>query len=82
MFLKKKNSKTQNDFRKNVLFSTRVSTFYCRELLFENNEIRTTEMMSFQETVQKLIEGMNKHAARIEGAKLKALGQRNRSFSS
>jgi hypothetical protein len=38
------------------------------------------EMLSFQETVQKLIEGMNKHASRIESAKLKALGQRNRSY--
>jgi hypothetical protein len=38
------------------------------------------EMLSFQDTVQKLIEGMNKHASKIESAKLKALGQRNRSL--
>ena len=36
------------------------------------------EMKTFQETVQTLVAGMNKHAARIEAAKLKALGQRNR----
>eukprot|EP00960_Hanusia_phi_P044401 756620-Hanusia_phi.AAC.1 len=35
-------------------------------------------MGQFQETVQKLVEGMNRHALRIESAKLKALGQRNR----
>ena len=35
-------------------------------------------MRTFQETVQTLVAGMDKHAARIEAAKLKALGQRNR----
>ncbi len=35
-------------------------------------------MGQFQETVQRLVEGMHKHAAKIEVAKLKALGQRNR----
>mmetsp|Transcript_492 Transcript_492/g.1142 ORF Transcript_492/g.1142 Transcript_492/m.1142 type:complete len:92 (-) Transcript_492:2015-2290(-) len=37
-----------------------------------------SEMGQFQDTVQKLVEGMNRHASRIESAKLKALGQRNR----
>jgi hypothetical protein len=36
------------------------------------------EMAQFQETVQKLVDGMNGHASKIEAAKLKALGQRNR----
>ena len=35
-------------------------------------------MSQFQDTVQRLVEGMNRHASRIEAAKLKALGQRNR----
>ena len=35
----------------------------------------STEMGEFQELVKKLVDGMNKHAARIEAAKLKALGQ-------
>lgn len=35
-------------------------------------------MGQFQETVQRLVDGMNANAARIEGAKLKSLGQRNR----
>mmetsp|Transcript_30300 Transcript_30300/g.74475 ORF Transcript_30300/g.74475 Transcript_30300/m.74475 type:complete len:129 (-) Transcript_30300:139-525(-) len=36
------------------------------------------KMGSFQETVQRLVDGMNAHATKIEAAKLKALGQRNR----
>lgn len=36
------------------------------------------KMGSFQETVQRLVDGMNVHAQKIEAAKLKALGQRNR----
>mmetsp|Transcript_18852 Transcript_18852/g.38339 ORF Transcript_18852/g.38339 Transcript_18852/m.38339 type:complete len:129 (+) Transcript_18852:289-675(+) len=36
------------------------------------------KMTQFQETIQKLVEGMHKYAAKIEVAKLKALGQRNR----
>lgn len=32
-------------------------------------------MGEFQELVKKLVDGMNTHAARIEAAKLKALGQ-------
>jgi hypothetical protein len=35
-------------------------------------------MGSFQETIQRLVDGMNDHASKIEAAKLKALGQRNR----
>ena len=40
--------------------------------------LHTAEMAQFQDTVKKLVEGMNKQGARIEAAKLKSLGQRNR----
>lgn len=39
---------------------------------------RAAEMEQFQETIKKLVKGMDKQAERIEAAKLKALGQRNR----
>jgi len=35
-------------------------------------------MSQFQETVKVMVEGMDKDATRVESAKLKALGQRNR----
>mmetsp|Transcript_28639 Transcript_28639/g.66955 ORF Transcript_28639/g.66955 Transcript_28639/m.66955 type:complete len:129 (+) Transcript_28639:242-628(+) len=38
----------------------------------------TQKMGNFQETVQRLVDGMNDYATKIEAAKLKALGQRNR----
>ncbi|EKX48508.1 hypothetical protein GUITHDRAFT_86008 [Guillardia theta CCMP2712] len=48
------------------------------ERLAEEATSFTSKMGQFQDTVQKLVEGMNRHASRIESAKLKALGQRNR----
>ncbi len=45
---------------------------------FTHTHLAHSEMGQFQETVQKLVDGMNSHAKRIESAKLKALGQRNR----
>ena len=35
-------------------------------------------MSQFQETVKVMVEGMDKDATRVESAKFKALGQRNR----
>mmetsp|Transcript_40928 Transcript_40928/g.96222 ORF Transcript_40928/g.96222 Transcript_40928/m.96222 type:complete len:129 (-) Transcript_40928:159-545(-) len=48
------------------------------ERLSEECSNFNTKMAQFQETVQRLVEGMHKHASKIEVAKLKALGQRNR----
>mmetsp|Transcript_21619 Transcript_21619/g.33823 ORF Transcript_21619/g.33823 Transcript_21619/m.33823 type:complete len:130 (+) Transcript_21619:330-719(+) len=48
------------------------------EKLSEECDNFNSKMAKFQETVQKLVDGMNNQAQRIEKAKLKALGQRNR----
>mmetsp|Transcript_34985 Transcript_34985/g.88347 ORF Transcript_34985/g.88347 Transcript_34985/m.88347 type:complete len:129 (-) Transcript_34985:50-436(-) len=48
------------------------------ERLHEECGSFTQKMGGFQETVQRLVDGMNDYAAKIEAAKLKALGQRNR----
>jgi len=48
------------------------------ERLRDEAEKFSEKMGEFQQTVKSLVEGMNKQGARIEAAKLKALGQRNR----
>mmetsp|Transcript_12278 Transcript_12278/g.24267 ORF Transcript_12278/g.24267 Transcript_12278/m.24267 type:complete len:130 (+) Transcript_12278:219-608(+) len=48
------------------------------ERLHEECGLFTDKMGGFQQTVQRLVDGMNDYAGKIEAAKLKALGQRNR----